>query len=141
LSEPAVPRILFVDPDHGPRSQMAEALLGQVAAGHFDIGSAGTDPRGRLDGVASVLAEVGITGFVATRRPITSVLEPPPDLLVSVCEEGCGSCPYVPGSRHVERWAQPDPGQAPEDQRLETLRGIRDDLRRRIRELLEHPPA
>jgi protein-tyrosine-phosphatase len=136
-----VPRILFVDPDHGPRSQMAEALLGQVAAGHYDIGSAGTDPSGRLDGVASVLAEVGITGFVATRRPITSVLEPPPDLLVSVCEEGCGSCPYVPGSRHVERWPEPDPALAPADQRLETLRGIRDDLRHRIRELIEPTPA
>jgi arsenate reductase len=135
-----LPRILFVDPDHGPRSQMAEALLRSAAADRYDIGSAGTDPTGSLEGVEYVLREVGIPEFVPAQRAIASVLSPHPDLLVTVCEEGCGSCPYVPGSQRVVRWPQPDPALAPPDQRVGVLRRIRDDLQLRVSTLLNLPP-
>lgn len=133
-------RILFVDPDHGARSQMAEALLRRVAADRYDIGSAGTEPTGSLDGVADVLYEIGFDRFVPTRRAITSVLHPPPDLLVTVCEEGCGSCPYVPGARRVMRWPQPDPDLVPPIERLRMLRRIRDDLETHVSMLMSLPP-
>jgi protein-tyrosine-phosphatase len=129
-----VPRVLFVDPDHGARSQMAEALLRSavtlvpgVSPEEYDIASAGTDPAGPLDGVADVLREVGL-GFEPSRRSLATALQPPPDLLIIVCEEDRGSCPYVPGARHVARWPEPDPDAAPRERRTEVLRRIREDL-------------
>src|ERR687891_392722 len=130
-------RILFVDPDHGARSQMAEALLRNAVSSvggsvDYEVASAGTDPVGSLDGVADVLREIGIGDFVASRRALVTMLQPPPDLLIIVCEEGWGSCPYVPGARRIARWPQPDPDQVPAAERIGVLRRIREDLGLRV---------
>jgi arsenate reductase len=129
-----VQRVLIVDPDHGARSQMAEALLRNAVAlvlgvspDHYDIASAGTDPVGALDGVADVLREIGLD-FEPSRQALVTALLPAPDLLIVVCEENCGSCPYVPGARRVERWPQPDPDRVPTHKRIGVLRHIREDL-------------
>lgn len=142
-----MPRLLFVDPDHGARSQMAEALFRNAAAlvggastDRYDVASAGSDPVGSLSGVAEVLREIGLREFVPTRRAVSSALHPPPDLLVTVCEEDCGSCPYVPGARRVVRWPQPDPDQVPAERRRDVLRHIRDDLGLRVAMLANRPP-
>jgi protein-tyrosine-phosphatase len=139
--------VLFVDPDHGARSQLAEALLRNAvslirgaSAYHYDIASAGTDPVGSLDGVADVLREIGIGGFVPSRRALVTVLEPPPDLLIILCEEGCGSCPYVPGARRSMRWPQTDPDKVPGEERIGVLRHIREDLGLRVAMLVNLPP-
>lgn len=131
-------RYLFVDPDHGARSQMAEALfrnalalVPDISTEEYDVASAGTDPAGSLDGVADVLGEIGVR-FEPSRRAVVTALTPPPDLLIVVCEEDCGSCPYVPGARQVVRWPQPDPDQVPADERIEALRHIREDLGLRV---------
>jgi protein-tyrosine-phosphatase len=105
----------------------AVTLIPGVSPDRYDISSAGTDPAGSLDGVADVLREVGL-GFEPARRALVTALRPPPDLLIVVCEEECGSCPYVPGARHVVRWPQPDPDAVPADQRTALLRHIREDL-------------
>jgi protein-tyrosine-phosphatase len=53
--------VLFADPEHGPRSQMAESLFRAVAdASAFEVASAGTTPGADLTGVAEVLAERGV---------------------------------------------------------------------------------
>lgn len=142
-------RILFADPDHGARSQMAEALFRHAArlvrgatptADQYDIASAGTDPVGSLDGVANVLHEIGIRDFVPARHALVTMLQPPPDLLVILCEDGCGSCPYVPGARRSMRWPQPDPDQVPAGERIGVLRHIREDLGLRVAMLVNLPP-
>jgi protein-tyrosine-phosphatase len=75
-----VQRVLFVDPDHGARSRMAEALLRNAVAlvpsispDQYDIASAGTDPAGSLDGVADVLREIGL-GFEPSRRALVTAV-------------------------------------------------------------------
>lgn len=140
-------RILFADPDHGARSQMGEALFRNAAAlvrgataEQYDAASAGTDPVGSLDGVAEVLREIGIGNFVPARRALVNVLQPPPDLLVILCEEGCGSCPYVPGARRSIRWPQPDPDRVAAGERIGVLRRIRGDLGLRVAMLVNLPP-
>ncbi|MGH2382872.1 MAG: hypothetical protein ACRDG7_16845, partial [Candidatus Limnocylindria bacterium] len=72
----------------------AVALVPGVSPDRYDIASAGTDPAGSLDGVADVLREIGL-GFAPSRRALVKAVRPPPDLLIVVCEEDCGSCPYV----------------------------------------------
>jgi hypothetical protein len=45
---------------------------------------------------------------------------------------GCGDeCPYVPGTRYID-WPIPDPA----GQDLPTVRNIRDNIERHVRELL-----
>jgi protein-tyrosine-phosphatase len=136
-------RILFVDPGHGPRAQLAEVLLRTRAPREFDAASAGTEPGATLDGISEVLAEVGITHFRPTYRSLTSVLEPPPDLLIPVCEEGCAACPFVPGARRIQRWPLADPAELPPEQQLDGLRRIRDELQALIEDLVttEASPA
>lgn len=140
-------RVLFADPDHGARSQMAEALLRHALIGvrgtgasRYDIASAGTDPVGSLDGVAGVMREIGIRDFAPARRALDTTLEPKPDLLIILCEEDCGSCPYAPGARRVIRWPQPDPDRVPAGERIGVLRRIREDLGFRVAMLVNLPP-
>jgi arsenate reductase len=133
-------RVLFVDPSHGARSQMAAALLGAAAKDRFEAASAGTEPGGSLDLVPEALAEVGIRDFSPERGAIAE-LGSPPDLLVVVCEEGCDRCPYVPGARRVLRWPQPDPDTAPPGERMGVLRRIRGDVQLRITYLVSLPES
>lgn len=131
--------VLFAEPHHGARSQIAEALLRSAAGDRFEIASAGTDATGLLDGVEDVLREVGIGGYLPSRRLLTSEWRRPPAVLVIVCEEECGSCPYVPGAKRVLRWPQPDPDRVPAEERLSILRRIRGDLQLRIAYLVNLP--
>lgn len=123
-------RIVVVDPGHGPRSQIAGALL---ASGLPDdeVISAGTTPDEDLAGVSDVLAEVGIR-WDADRRDLADLASALPDLLIAVCEEGCPACPYVPGSRRVLRWPFSEPPPADDVERLDRLREIRDGVAERL---------
>lgn len=125
------PLILFVDPTEGARSQIARALLAHVAGPGLVVRSAGTQPGGRLDGVAEVLAEIGVP-FNASRTPIGDFVSRPPDLLIAVCEEDCPGCPYVPGARAVERMPFEDPAALSGKARTQALRAIRDTLQPRL---------
>ena len=118
----------------------AAILVPGVDANQYDVASAGTDPVGSLDGVADVLGEIGIHDFQPARRALGTAVEPPPDLLIILCEEDCGSCPYVPGARRSMRWPQPAPDKVPAEERIELLRQIREDLELRVAMLVNLPP-
>jgi len=114
--------VLFADPDHGPRAQMAAAILGRAGeAGAFEVSSAGTTPGGDLTGVAEVLEERGLSFAPASQQLELSMA---PDLLIVVCEEGCAACPYLPRAGRIVRWPFEDPAEYPTDQRGDTLRTI-----------------
>jgi arsenate reductase len=75
------------------------------------------------------MQEVGIDLSSATPRKLTAELAQGADLLVTM---GCGdACPYVPGLR-IEDWPLEDPRNKP----IERVREIRDEIRRRVEELL-----
>jgi protein-tyrosine-phosphatase len=133
-------RIVVVDPGHGPRSQIAEALLAAELTGAADVISAGTTSGDELAGVAEVLEEIGLR-WQPDRRELAGIASPPPDVLIAVCEEGCPACPYLPGSRRVVRWpfAEPPPAGAPD--RLASLRAIRDGLAAHVRAWVADRPA
>jgi protein-tyrosine-phosphatase len=68
--------VLFADPDHGPRAQMAAAVLRRVdVAGRYEVSSAGSRPGGDLSGVAEVLAERGV-GFVPESQQLDLSMAP-----------------------------------------------------------------
>jgi arsenate reductase len=63
-------------------------------------------------------------------RKLTRELAEQADVVVTM---GCGDeCPYIPGKRYVE-WDLPDPQGRP----LDEVRATRDDIDRRVWELLD----
>ena len=119
----AVPTtVLFADPNHGPRAQLAAAVLRSAdEAGAFEVSSAGAETGGDLTGLAEVLEERGLSFRPASQQLELSMA---PDILIVVCEEDCAACPYLPRAGRIIRWPFEDPAEIPADQRTDTLRTI-----------------
>ena len=123
-------RVLFVCLHNAGRSQMSEALFTRAAAGRHEARSAGTTPGVRVHPeVVEAMGELGID--LATRLPRALTREDTKwaDVVVTM---GCGDeCPYIPGKRYLD-WDLPDP----KDRPLEEVRRTRDEIERRVTELI-----
>jgi arsenate reductase len=123
--------VLFVCLHNAGRSQMSQALFERAAAGRHTALSAGTTPAGHVHPeVVEVMQELGID--LSGRQPqlLTRELAEQADVVVTM---GCGdACPYIPGKRHID-WDLPDPKGRP----LQEVRATRDEIARRVQELLE----
>jgi arsenate reductase (thioredoxin) len=125
-----VPEVLFVCVHNAGRSQMAAALLEHHAAGRVRVRSAGTTPSDEIHAnVVEAMAERGLD--VSTARP-KGLLEDDVREVDVVITMGCGdACPVVPGTRYLD-WDLPDPVGKP----IAEVRPIRDDIERRVLDLL-----
>ncbi len=92
--------------------------------------SAGTEPGRRVHPeVMEAMREAGIDLSAARPQRLTADLAAGSSHLVTM---GCGeACPYVPGVEVLD-WAIPDPKGQPASR----VREIRDDIRRRVAELI-----
>jgi sugar phosphate isomerase/epimerase/protein-tyrosine-phosphatase len=109
---------------------MSAALFEQAAGGRHRALSAGTTPADRVHpGVVEVMRELGVDLSDRVPRRLTRELAERADVVVTM---GCGDeCPYIPGKRYVD-WDLEDPaGRA-----VDEVRAIRDDIGRRVRDLL-----
>jgi len=125
-------RIQFACVHNAGRSQMAAALFNRMADPSLAQAiSAGTEPATQIHPeVLTVMREVEIELDGVTPRLLTAELASQANILVTM---GCGqSCPVVPGAKR-EDWNLPDP----KGQRLERVRQIRDDIGRRVQEMLK----
>jgi arsenate reductase len=123
-------RVLFVCLHNAGRSQISEALFERAAAGHHEARSAGTTPGLRVHPeVIEAMRELGIDLVARTPRKLTTADAEWADVVVTM---GCGDeCPYVPGKRYLD-WELEDPKGRP----LEEVRATRDEIERRVAELL-----
>lgn len=125
-----VPEVLFVCVHNAGRSQMAAALLEHHARGRVRVRSAGSAPAETVNpAVVEVMAELGLDVSRAIPRKLLTEDVEASDVVVTM---GCGdTCPIYPGKRY-EDWALEDPaGQGPD-----AVRPIRDEIDRRVRDLL-----
>jgi protein-tyrosine-phosphatase len=125
-----VPEVLFVCVHNQGRSQMAAALLDAHAAGRVRVRSAGSAPADGVNpAVVEVMSEVGIDISRELPKKLLTEHVAASDVVVTM---GCGdACPIFPGKRY-EDWALADPS----GQGLAAVRKIRDDVDRRVRQLL-----
>ncbi len=124
-------KVIFACVHNAGRSQMAAAFFNQTADAAKAVAvSAGTQPGPHVHPeVLDAMREVGIDLTSAVPQKLTAQLASGAKMLITM---GCGEeCPYVPG---VERddWALPDPKGRP----VEEVRAIRDEIRRRVTELV-----
>lgn len=130
-----IPEVLFVCTHNAGRSQMAAALLDHEAAGRVRVTSAGSQPADQLNpAVVQAMAEIGLDISREHPRPLTTGKVQAADVVITM---GCGdACPVYPGRRYLD-WDLPDPAGLP----VEQVRPIRDDIHRRVRQLLREIPA
>ena len=127
------PEVLFVCVHTAGRSKMAAALLAHHGGDAIVVRSAGTAPADDINpAVIEAMAEVGIdlrsTGAHPKRLEDAAVQAS--DVVITM---GCGDeCPFYPGTRYLD-WKLDDPAGLGVD----AVRPIRDDIDRRVRELLQ----
>ncbi|MER8057114.1 MULTISPECIES: arsenate reductase ArsC [unclassified Streptomyces] len=129
-SVPSVPSVLFVCVHNAGRSQMAAAFLTHLAADRVQVRSAGSAPADTVNpAVVAAMAETGIDISAETPKVLTVDAVRSSDVVITM---GCGdTCPVFPGKRYLD-WQLPDPA----GQGVAAVRPIRDEIERRVRDLL-----
>jgi arsenate reductase len=122
--------VVFACVHNAGRSQMAAAFFNAAAPPGACAISAGTNPGARVHPeVQAAMEEVGIDLSAAVPRKLTPELASGAAMLITM---GCGDeCPIVPGVIRDD-WPLDDPKGRPMDE----VRRIRDDIRRRVAELI-----
>jgi arsenate reductase len=110
---------------------MSQALFEMAADGKHEARSAGTEPAAHVHPVVvTAMREVGVELSDRVPRVLTNNLAQWADVVVTM---GCGdACPVIPGKRYVD-WELQDPKDLP----IEDVRGIRDDIKQRVGQLVE----
>lgn len=124
------PTVLFVCVHNAGRSQMAAALLRDLAGDRVRVHSAGSAPAAAVNPVAvAAMAEVGLD--ISGCRP-AALSDEAVQAASVVVTMGCGdACPVLPGTRYHD-WQLEDPA----GRGLAEVRAIRDEIRRRVEGLL-----
>jgi arsenate reductase len=135
------PKVLFLCTGNSARSQMAEAFLRAYAGDHFEVHSAGLEPKGYiLPEVVAVMQERGLDLNGHTSKGVETYLGRTVFAhTITVCGDAEENCPaiFLNMGKH-EHWPFDDPArfEGDEAERLESTRVVRDQLDQRIRQWL-----
>ena len=130
------PKVLFLCTGNSARSQLAEGLLRALAGDHFEVFSAGTDPKGRiLPEVQEAMREVGIDISSQWSKSVTEYLGKKIFAhVITVCADAEENCPVVfLGMGKHEHWPFDDPAKADDKSRLDLTRRVRDEIATSLR--------
>ena len=124
------PSVLYVCVHNAGRSQMAAAYTRVLSGGAVEVRSAGSAPADSINpAVHAAMLEDGIDLSAESPKVLTTEAVQASEVVITM---GCGdACPIFPGKRY-EDWQLEDPA----DQGVESVRAIRDDIKRRVGELL-----
>jgi len=127
---PDKPSVLFVCVHNAGRSQMAAALLSQLAGDRIEVRSAGTEPADQINSVAvAAMAELDVDITADAPKILTADAVQSSDVVITM---GCGdACPYFPGVSYRD-WKLADPA----DQPLVAVRAIREEIAVLVRALI-----
>jgi protein-tyrosine-phosphatase/DNA-binding transcriptional ArsR family regulator len=125
------PEVLFVCVQNSGRSQLASALLRQLAGDRVRVHTAGSAPASEVrPTIVAALDEIGVPIGGEFPKPLTDEVVRAADVVVTM---GCGdACPVYPGRRYLD-WELEDPADLP----LARVREIRDDIEARVRTLID----
>ena len=124
------PSVLFVCVHNAGRSQMAAALTEMHGQGLIEVRSAGSEPADQVNPMAvEAMAELGIDLTSRSPKLLSDASVRTSDVVITM---GCGdACPVYPGIRYLD-WDLDDPA----GQDLATVRRIRDEINRRVLDLV-----
>jgi arsenate reductase len=109
---------------------MAAGFMRELGQGRVEVLSAGSAPKDSINPIAvEAMAEIGIDIANNTPKVLTAEAVQESDAVITM---GCGDvCPFYPGKRY-EDWVLDDPA----GQGIEPVRVIRDEIKRRVEQLL-----
>ncbi len=129
-------KILFLCVANSARSQMAEGLAKNIFGKDFAIESAGSEPSGKVHQDAiTVMKEKSIDISANTSKfyddlPVSFLSNL--DYVITLCAEEV--CPTMASNAKKLHWGMPDPAAAPESERLNSFRTIRDQIKAKLLE-------
>ncbi len=132
------PLLYFLCTGNSCRSQMAEGLARAMAGGRLEVRSAGLQPSSVHPLAVAAMREVGIDISGHASKAIDPELLSRAAVVVTLCGDAEERCPATPGARRRLHWDLPDPARSPgaPEERMAAFRAVRDELRRRIAELV-----
>ena len=124
------PEVLFVCVHNAGRSQMAAGLVKLRSEGRIHVRPAGSSPADQINpAVIAAMSEIGVDMSEEFPKPLTDEVVRAADVVITM---GCGdACPIYPGKRY-EDWTLDDP----DGQDIATVRRIRDEIDKRIENLI-----
>jgi two-component system phosphate regulon sensor histidine kinase PhoR len=130
--------ILFLCTGNSCRSQMAEGFARRLAPDGFKIYSAGTLPKEIHLLAVRVMKEVEIDISSQRSKGIEAIPVETVDLLITLCGEAEEACPALAAQVERQHWPLRDPAvaQGGEDEVLKIFREVRDEIQRRVENLL-----
>ena len=130
--------ILFLCTGNSCRSQIAEGWAKQLAPAGWTVDSAGIESHGKNPRAIAVMQEAGvdISGQESTR--VTDDMLEQADLVITVCGHADEHCPVLSAGTRKIHWPLEDPAKAQgtEKEIMEVFRTSRDDIHRRVDELI-----
>jgi arsenate reductase len=125
-------QILFLCVANSARSQMAEGVARSLAPPGVTVSSAGSKPSKVNPFAIKALDEIGIDIRGHSSKSVDTI---PPDgveVVITLCAEE--ECPVFLGKAKRIHWGLPDPGAAglSEEEKLQSFRSVRDELKRRL---------
>ncbi len=131
--------LLFLCTGNSCRSQMAEGWGHHFAGDRLEVRSAGIEAHGQNPRAIAAMAEAGIdiSGQESTR--VTDAMIDAADVVVTVCGHADEHCPVLPPGVRKIHWPLNDPAKASgtEEEIMAVFRASRDDIRERVRALVE----
>ena len=132
--------VLFLCTGNSARSQMAEALLRRHGGEHYDVFSAGLEPRGVHPLTIRVLAEIGIDTSTLRSKSVDEFMgKMAIHHAIVVCSKAQQQCPrFYPFAMDSLYWPFEDPAAfiGSDEQTLDKFREVRDQIEVRILEWL-----
>lgn len=131
--------ILFLCTGNSCRSQIAEGWARHLGEDRFVAQSAGIEAHGKNPRAIAVMKEAGIDISGQESTKLSDEMLSDADYLVTVCGHADDNCPAVPADVEKEHWPLEDPAKATgsEEEIMQVFRASRDDIKRRVAELLE----
>ena len=139
LPAPAEPvrtrtRVLFLCTGNSARSQMAEALLGQLGGDAIEAASAGSRPKPLHPDAVRAMRQHGINISGHRSKHLDTFAGQRFGYVISLCDRVREVCPEFPGHPHLVHWSIADP--AGEEDAEAAFRRVAAELRTRIGFLL-----
>jgi arsenate reductase len=130
--------ILFLCTGNSCRSQMAEGWARALGGEKVDAESAGIEAHGRNPRAIAVMREAGVDISGQQSIVLSGEMLGRARLVVTVCGHADEQCPVLPPGVEKIHWPLADPARATgtEEEIMAAFRATRDEVRRRVENLL-----
>jgi len=131
--------LLFLCTGNACRSQMAEGWARALGGDWLEVQSAGIESHGKNPRAIAVMREAGVDISDQASTRLTAEMLAWADYVVTVCGHADEHCPALPAGTRREHWPLDDPAKATgsEEEIMAVFRASRDDIKRRVGDLLQ----